>query len=88
LPASENRPEVMDTVGWIFVQNGKQKEGLNLLQDAAVHAPHVAQIRIHLAEALAKSGRKDEARKELERLLKEKKNFAEREKAEILLKGM
>ncbi|CAI8933781.1 XrtA/PEP-CTERM system TPR-repeat protein PrsT [Methylocaldum szegediense] len=88
LAASENRPEVMDTVGWIFVQNGKQAEGLNLLRDAAVHAPHIGQIRIHLAEALAQMGRKDEARKELERLLKEKKNFAERDKAEALLKGL
>ncbi len=88
LSASENRPEVMDTVGWIFVQNGKQAEGLNLLRDAAVHAPHISQIRIHLAEALAKSGRKDEARKELERLLKENKNFAERDKAEALLKEL
>jgi putative PEP-CTERM system TPR-repeat lipoprotein len=88
LPASENRPEIMDTVGWIFVQNGKQEKGLNLLQDAAVHAPHIAQIRIHLAEALAKLGRKDEARKELERLLKDKKSFAERDEAEVLLKGL
>jgi putative PEP-CTERM system TPR-repeat lipoprotein len=88
LPASENHPEVMDTVGWIFVQNGKQAEGLNLLRDAAVHAPHIGQIRIHLAEALALSGRKDEARKELERLLKEKKNFAEWDKAKALLKGL
>jgi len=88
LTASDNRPEVMDTVGWIFVQNGKQEKGLNLLQDAAVHAPHMAQIRIHLAEALARLGRKDEARTELERLLKEQKSFAERDKAELLLKGL
>jgi putative PEP-CTERM system TPR-repeat lipoprotein len=88
LSAPEIRPEVMDTVGWIFVQNGKQAEGLNLLRDAAVHAPHISQIRIHLAEALGKSGRKDEARKELERLLKENKNFAERDKAKALLKGL
>ncbi|MGX2041230.1 XrtA/PEP-CTERM system TPR-repeat protein PrsT [Methylocaldum sp. MU1018] len=88
LQASENRPEIMDTVGWIFIQNGKPEKGLNLLQDAAVHAPHVAQIRIHLAEALAKLGRKDEARKEVERLLKEKASFAERDKAEALLKKL
>ncbi|HYE36838.1 XrtA/PEP-CTERM system TPR-repeat protein PrsT [Methylocaldum sp.] len=88
LSTSENNPEVMDTVGWVFIQNGKQEKGLHLLQDAAVHAPHIAQIRVHLAEALAKLGRKDEARKELERLLKEKNSFAGRDKAEALLKGL
>lgn len=88
LPASENSPEIMDTVGWIFVQNGRADKGLRLLQDAAVHAPQQTQIRIHVAEALTKAGRKDDARKELDLLLKEKKDFPERSQAEALLKGL
>ncbi len=88
LAASENNPEIMDTVGWIYVQNGKMDKGLALLQDAAVHAPQQLEIRLHVAEALAKAGRKDEARKELERLLKENKDFPARPKAEALLKGL
>lgn len=88
LPASEKNPEIMDTVGWIYVQNDRLDKGLALLQDAAVHAPHQPQIRLHVAEALVKKGRKDDARRELESLLKEKKDFPDRQKAEMLLKGL
>jgi putative PEP-CTERM system TPR-repeat lipoprotein len=88
LPATENNPEIMDTVGWIYTQNGRVDKGLTLLQDAVVHAPQQVQIRIHVAEALIKAGRKDDARKELEFLLKEKKDFPERSQAETLMKGL
>lgn len=88
LSSSENNPEIMDTVGWIYMQNGRADKGLTLLQDAAVHAPQQTQIRLHVAEALAKTGRKDEARKEVEQLLKEHKEFPERKQAEELLKGL
>ena len=88
LPASEKSPEVMDTIGWIYVQNGRLDKGLALLQDAAVHAPQLLSIRVHVAEALIMAGRKEEARQELQGLLKEKTAFPEREKAESLLKGL
>jgi len=85
---ADSNPEVVDTVGWIFLQNGKEDKGLVLLQQAAVHAPHIVQVRLHLAEALIKTGRKDEARKELERLLREEKDFPEKGRAEALLRGL
>jgi putative PEP-CTERM system TPR-repeat lipoprotein len=88
LPASENNPEIMDTVGWIYVRNDRLEKGLALLQDAAVHSPRQAQIRIHIAHALIKAGRKEEARKELDALLKDNKDFAERRQAEDLLEGL
>ncbi len=88
LANAENSPEVADTVGWILIQNNQVNKGLVILQQAAVQAPHIAAIRVHLAEALAKSGRKDEARKELARLLKEKSRFAERAEAEKLLESL
>jgi len=85
---AENNPQVADTVGWIFVQNGKPSRGLVLLQQAALQAPHLPEIRIHLAEALIKTGRKNEARKELSRLIEEKKTFPEREHVEGLLRSL
>lgn len=88
LPATEKNPLIMDTVGWIFVENGKLDKGLTLLQDAAVHAPQETQIRIHVAEALIKAGRKEDASNALVLLLKEKKDFPERKQAEALLKKL
>lgn len=79
-----DRPEVVDTLGWLLVQNGEINRGLVLLQEAATKAPHIPDIRYHMAAALEKAGRRDEARKELDRLLKSSKAFPERDKAEAL----
>lgn len=88
LPQTDNNPSMMDTVGWIFVQNGKTDKGLTLLKDAALHAPFQTEIRMHLIEALIKADKKPEAKAELEKLLQEKKEFQDRKKAEELLKTL
>ena len=79
---------VTDTLGWIFVEQGKTQRGLELLQKAAASAPQVPEIRYHLAVAFAKSGDKAKARKELENLLQGNLKFAQREAAEALLKQL
>jgi FimV-like protein len=79
---------MLDTVGWIYSQRGRLKEGVTLLQEAAVRAPHLPAIHLHLAEALVQSGNKDEARRILQRLLKEQPQFPERERAQKLLDSM
>jgi putative PEP-CTERM system TPR-repeat lipoprotein len=83
-----NRPEVIDTLGWLLVQNGETNRGLVLLQEAATKAPHLPDIRYHMAAALEKAGRREEARKELEHLLKSSKTFDERDKAVALRKQL
>ena len=80
-----DRPEVLDTIGWVFVHNGRVQRGLELLQDAKVQAPHLPTISYHYAYALHKANRTDEAKKELQRLLRDHKVFAEREQAQQLL---
>jgi len=79
------RPAVMDTVGWIYVQNDMVDKGLPLLQDARVKAPHIAEIGYHLAVAMHKAGRNEEARKELRRLIRDNKDFESIEEAKQLL---
>jgi putative PEP-CTERM system TPR-repeat lipoprotein len=79
------RPEVGDTLGWLLVLNGETNRGLVLLQEARIKAPHIPDIHYHMAATLEKAGRRDEARKELKRLLKSNKAFTERHKAEALL---
>lgn len=88
LPSAENSPEMMDTVGWIYVNNGRVDKGLLMLQEAALRAPTYPTIRFHVAEALIKAGRKEDARRELEQLLRDNKDFADRTKAENMLKSL
>jgi putative PEP-CTERM system TPR-repeat lipoprotein len=87
-PGIENKSEVLDTIGWVFVQNGKENKGLVLLQQATLQDNSNPSVRFHLASAYLKGGKRDEAKKELERVLKEGKSFPERAQATELLKGL
>jgi Flp pilus assembly protein TadD len=79
-----NRPEITDTLGWLLVEHGEVSRGLVLLQEAAVKAPHMPEIRYHMVVALDKAGRRDEARKELDRLIESGKTFPELDEARAL----
>ncbi len=84
-----NSPYVQDTLGWILVQNGDAKRGLDLLRQAATLAPDNPTIRYHLAVTLARSGDKTAARQELNRALRPgSKPFAEAEEARKLLQAL
>jgi putative PEP-CTERM system TPR-repeat lipoprotein len=83
-----NSPAILDTLGWILVEQGNTARGLPLLQKAASSAPDAGDIRYHLAFGLAKSGDKKRARKELEQLLASGKNFQSIDQAKALLKQM
>ncbi len=78
----------MDTLGWILVEQGKSARGLELLRKAATLNPENPEIRFHLAAALAKSGDKAGARRDLEALLAGRDKFPQREAAEALLKQL
>jgi putative PEP-CTERM system TPR-repeat lipoprotein len=68
LKVSGDSPAVMDTLGWMLVEQGNTARGVALLQKAAALAPNAPDIRYHLAYALSKSGDKAGARKELDQL--------------------
>jgi putative PEP-CTERM system TPR-repeat lipoprotein len=88
LKASKDSPAVMDTVGWMMVEQGDVKGGLPLLQKATSLAPNALEIRYHLAVALNKSGDKAGAKKELTDLLAVNKPFGQIEDARTLLKTL
>lgn len=81
-----DEPAIIDTLGWMLVQHGQSKRAVTLLQEASMRAPHLPEIRYHMAVALEKVGRKQEARQELERLINGKQDFAEIDSAKRLLK--
>lgn len=86
LKLAPDNAAMMDTLGWILVEQGNPARALPLLQKASDLAPAAAEIRYHLAVALNKSGDKAKARKELDKLLSDNKSFPQMDDAKALLK--
>lgn len=78
-------PSVLDTLGWLLLEQGQTARALPLLQKAAVASAEPT-IHYHLAIALQKSGDKARAKKTLTELLKRGTQFPEVESARTLLK--
>lgn len=83
-----DHPMVQDTYGWALVQLGQAPRGLEWLNKAVTTLPKNASVRYHHAAALAYTGNKTLARKELEKLLTDTPKFAEIEAAKALLKSL
>ncbi|MGK2950754.1 MAG: XrtA/PEP-CTERM system TPR-repeat protein PrsT, partial [Thiobacillus sp.] len=88
LKAAPDSPAIQDTLGWILVEQGQAQRGLELLRKAVAKAPDSATLRYHHAVALARTGNKVEARKALEKLLKDSPDFAEAAAAREELKNL
>jgi putative PEP-CTERM system TPR-repeat lipoprotein len=84
LQVTRDSPAVMDTLGWLLVEQGNTQRAVPLLQKAATLAPRSAEIRYHLAYGLSKAGDKAGARKELDKLLAENQPFAQIDEARSL----
>jgi Tfp pilus assembly protein PilF len=76
---------VLDTLGWILVEDGKVEEGLGYLS-RAVSAPNAdPEIRYHHAAALVRGNQQADGRRRLEELLNDPVKFPSRPEAERLL---
>ena len=82
-----DNPAVMDTLGWILVEQGNLGRGLPLLKKAVELAPDAADIRFHLAQGLAKSGDKAAARQHLDKVIAAK-NFERLDEARAFEKQL
>lgn len=80
-------PAIMDTLGWILVEEGNTAKGVPLLQEAVKLAPNATDIRFHLAQAMAKSGDKAGAKTHLDKVLSDK-SFADVDAAKAFQKRL
>lgn len=85
LKLQPENPAVLDTLGWILVQQGQAARGIRLLQQALSKAPDAGEIQFHLASAYAQSGDRTRAQGELERLLSSGTPFPQEQEARTLL---
>jgi putative PEP-CTERM system TPR-repeat lipoprotein len=65
-----NNPNILDTYGMLLLEKGDSVRGVEMLQRAVALAPRAAPIRLNLASALARSGQKEAAKKELDAVAK------------------
>lgn len=83
-----NTAAILDTMGWILLNQGDLAKGLESIQKAANLQPNSSDIHYHLAVALVKSGEKAKAKKELEQVLARGKEFGKIEEAKALMKQL
>jgi Tfp pilus assembly protein PilF len=75
---------VLDTLGWVLLEQGQLARALPLLQKAAAQAPAALDIRYHLAYGYFQAGKKAEAKKELDEVFATKRNFSQIDAAKTL----
>ncbi len=81
-------PTVKDTLGWILLEQGQVARALELLREAVAAAPDNGEIRYHYAAALAQSGDKAQARRELREVLRNGKGLRSKAAAERLFASL
>ena len=79
-------PAILDTLGWLLVQNGQAARGKRLIDQALVAAPGNPDIRYHRAMALLKLDDKARAHSELESLLRDAPGFSHADAARAQLR--
>ena len=79
------QPPFMDTLGMLLADAGDATRSLDLLERAVKLAPQAASIRLNYARLLIKSGKKPEARKELDELAKLGEKFNQQAEVKQLL---
>ena len=85
---SPENPGILDTYGWILVQQGQVEKGQRLIKQALDVIPGNLDIRYHYAIALLKAGNDAEGKQILEDLLDQDKPFGGQEDAKRLLKNL
>jgi tetratricopeptide (TPR) repeat protein len=83
--AQPNDPDVLDTLGFIYIQKNLTEDAVRLLRESANRKPENATFHLHLALALYQKGERALARKELQAALRLKPSDKEQGKIRALL---
>jgi Tfp pilus assembly protein PilF len=75
---------ITDTYGWIMLHKGDKSKALELIRKAISSNPTNPDIRYHLAKALDVNGDKAQAKKVVDRLLRDYSGFEEEAAAKVL----
>ncbi len=86
--AAPKSPAVLDTLGVILVARGDAARAVPLLRQAIAASPKAPELRLHLAEALLKTGDRTAARSELETVLRDAPSGRVAEAAQALQKQL
>ncbi len=78
-------PAIGDTLGWMMVEQGQSRQGLELLERASAAAPEQRDIALHLAKAQIREGKKDAARTTLQGLVRAAPDSAEGKESQDLI---
>lgn len=65
-----NSPDVSDTLGYVYLQKNLNSEALRIFREVVEKNPNNPTYHFHLAMALLKDGKKDEAKAEAEKALR------------------
>jgi len=79
-------PVISDTLGWVYYNKGAYLKALSHLKDSVRKDPESVAARYHLGMAYFKKGELNDAREELTKALKRKKDFKGSEEAKRVLK--
>jgi len=82
------RPETLDTLGWIYLQIGEVAQALSYLERAKSGLPGMPTVRYHLGMAYLQAGQREKARAELQEALTLSPTFSEAQQARAALAGL
>ncbi len=85
--ASPDKPEVLDTLGWVYYKRNQPAQAIPFFQQCAQKSPNVADYHYHLGLALLKNGDQQNGRASLQRALALKPSASVAAEARRALEG-
>jgi tetratricopeptide (TPR) repeat protein len=88
--AARSRPEegvVQDTLGWVYYRRGDTRRALEYLRIAQGKLPENPEVNYHLGMALARDGKREEAKRHLQKSVASQGEFPGKEEAAKTLAG-